>query len=265
MEGIVSRLTIYPVKSCAPVHLSSMVMDAFGPVWDRRYMVVDASGQFMTARKYPRMLRIQPALAPDGIWLQAPGMPDCFVPWTGAGDGASGTVNVWRDSLVASEMGQSVAAWFSRYLETPCRLVFASDPSRRQVDRQWFDGEHAVSFADGFPVLLVSQGSLADLNARMGKPLEMARFRANIEVEGFDAFAEDGWKKVQVGGVTLQVCKPCSRCVLTTINPATLERGVEPLQSLATYRRQEGGVMFGQNAVPLTGGMIVLGDKVVPC
>lgn len=99
----------------------------------------------------------------------------------------------------------------------------------------------------------------------MPAPLEMARFRANIEVEGFEPFAEDQWASVQAGSVLLKICKPCSRCVLTTVNPATLEKGLEPLHTLAKFRRQQGGVMFGQNAVPLSGGMIVLGDRVVPC
>lgn len=123
MEGAVTRLTVYPIKSCAPVQLSSMAFDRYGPAWDRRYMVVDPKGRFMTARTFPRLLRVQPALTPEGVWVGAPGMPDLFLPSRIPENAQAYPVTVWRDALVAPEVGASSSAWFSRYLETECRLV----------------------------------------------------------------------------------------------------------------------------------------------
>ena len=202
-----------------------MAFDRYGPAWDRRCMVVDPKGRFMTARTFPRLLRVQPALTPEGVWVHR-ACPICFAVAN------PGKCRHTRDRLArcpGCPRGWClVLSLVFALSETECRLVFANDPQQRRVDTDWFSGEHAVSFADGFPVLLVNRGSLDDLNRRMPAPLEMARFRANIEVEGFEPFAEDQWASVQAGSVLLKICKPCSRCVLTTVNPATLEKGWNP-------------------------------------
>jgi len=260
----VSALHWYPVKSCRGASLREAVIGPRGIVGDRSFMLVDEAGCFLSQRVLPRMALIEPRLNAETISLAAPDRDGIDVPVLVRGERRR--VTVWRDSCEAVDQGDAAAEWVSSFLGASCRLVRIADDIVRAVDRDFAVSESdQVGFADGFPFLLTSDDSLADLNARMIDPLPMNRFRPNIVVAGVEPFAEDGWRRVRIGAIVFSVVKPCARCVITTTDQMTAERGKEPLRTLATYRQVRGqGVMFGQNLIHESTGVIHLGDPVEP-
>jgi uncharacterized protein YcbX len=230
--------------------------------YDRRWMVVDDAGMFLTQRTHPRMALIKPSIAGGLLWMDAPVMPplktELDPPAT-----VSTQVKVWRDVCEATWLGKRAADWFTEFLGTPCGLVHMPDDVVRSANPAVAGPGRKVSFADAYPLLLISEESLADLNSRLERPLPMNRFRPNLVVAGGEAYGEDGWKMIQIGDLSLRVVKPCERCVITTTDQATTERGQEPLRTLATYRRINGEVMFGQNVVHEKTGRLRVGSPVV--
>lgn len=261
-----SELYRYPVKSTAFEPLESVRLDALGVQGDRRWMVVEAAnGRFLTQRLLPQMGRIEARWQNDfrALCLSAPGMDDLTVSVPGGDDNLRGVI-IWRDMLQVPDAGDAAAQWLSTFLGRPVRLVQMPEQRARQVDTAYAQpGEH-VHFADGFPLLLIGQGSLEDLSAKVGRPLEMLRFRPNLVVAGAEPFAEDRWKRIRIGDVTFKVAKPCSRCILTTIDPQTGERDPnrEPLATLLQYRNVDGEALFGQNLLPEGVGELRLGMPV---
>ena len=248
-----SALYRYPLKSCKPEVLDSAHFDALGLAGDRRWMLVDAaSGRFLTQRALPHMSQLSVLWnAGGGVTLSALGFDSLDVAVPLDVEASLRGVTVWRDSLQVPDAGEVAAEWVSRFIGKPTRMVYM--PVERA---RWMPGGHGhdegrVNFADGFPLLLIGQGSLDDLSARMGRPMEMLRFRPNLVIEGAEAFAEDGWKRIRIGDIEFHLLKACARCILTTIDPATGERSAdrEPFATLKTYREVEGNVMFGQNMV----------------
>jgi len=255
-----SAINKYPVKSLKAVSLLSASIDDFGIVNDRRWMLVDENGKFITQREYPVMgiisveehdefLRFNHAGA---LLLDVP--VDAFT--------FSVKVSVWRDEVHALKAESKVNEWFSRILGIKAALVYMPTSAFRQVDRVFADYDQRVSFADGFPFLLISEASLADLNSRLTIPVSMSRFRPNLVVSGCEAFAEDQWKKIRIGHIEFELVKPCSRCIMTTIDEGSLKYGKEPLKTLAGYRRNEFGVCFGQNSVHQNTGLLNVGDSI---
>ena len=211
MGIVVTQLNVYPIKSIAGVSQSRSELTRTGLLHDRQYMLVDQSGEFITGREYPLLTQVNSTIARDGIELVAKGMPVLKVPFSQAGKSKM-AVKVWRDSLNATLVGVEYDAWFSSYLKVACHLVQLSEETSRTADVN-FAGEHQfVSFADGFPLLLISQNSLDDLNSRLNTPVSMARFRPNIVVSGCEAYAEDTWQDFTIGRVLLKGVKNCSRC-----------------------------------------------------
>ncbi|MBB4862494.1 uncharacterized protein YcbX [Pseudomonas nitritireducens] len=261
-----SELYRYPVKSTAYESLESVHLDALGLEGDRRWMVVEAAnGRFLTQRLLPQMGRIE-ARWQDGferLRLRATGMDDLLVAVPGSDDNLRG-VMIWRDLLQVPDAGDAAAQWLSAFLGREVRLVQIPEERARQVDTAYAEPGEQVHFADGFPLLLIGQGSLDDLSAKVGRPLEMLRFRPNLVVTGAEPFAEDGWKRIRIGEVTFRVAKPCSRCILTTIDPHTGERDAarEPLATLLGYRNVNGEALFGQNLVAENRGELRLGMPV---
>jgi len=258
----VSGLFVYPVKSCAGVAVGESLVTATGFQWDRRWMVVGDDGRFLTQREHPRLALVRVRIAEDRLVLSAPVLADLDVPLE-SGPGPSTRVTVWQDECDAIDVGGSAAAWFTDYLGITARLVrLASDDARPLGSTAAQPGDR-VSFADAYPFLLLSEASLRQLNRRLNLPVEMDRFRPNIVVDGCAAHAEDSWNALRIGDVDFRVAKPCSRCVVVTTNQQTGERGPEPMQTLATYRLQDGKVMFGQNLVHSGVGRIRVDDPVV--
>lgn len=256
----VSSLHVYPIKSCRALDLTGIRFDPLGPMYDRRFMVVDAQGEFLTQRDAPKLAVIVPRLGPTALVISAPNMPQLKVAMSQR-DAKRIDVRVWKHRGPAEDCGESAADWFSSVLERPVRLVRWAEDEHRAVSRTSREGA-GTAFTDGYPVLLVSEASLADLNGRLKQPVPMNRFRPNLVVRDCDPYAEDGWRRIRVGEVELEVVKPCDRCVITTTDQLTGARGAEPLETLARYRKQENGVLFGQNCVHLSLGSIRAGDTV---
>lgn len=257
----VAEITVYPVKSAGGIAVQEWSVEPRGLAHDRRWMVVTPDGDFLTQREWPRMALMVPTLEASALRLDAPGREPLRVPLLP--DGKRMTVRVWRSTCEAVSAGAEADAWLSAFLETPCRLVYMPDETRRTVNPDYAFGEGIVSFADGYPLLLIGEASLADLNARLADPVPMNRFRPNLVIAGAAPYAEDDWAQVRVGEVLFHVAKPCARCAMTTVEQATGQMtGPEPLQTLAGYRREQGKVMFGQNLIPDRPGVVRVGDTV---
>ena len=257
-----SGLNVYPIKSARGIVLDEAEVDQFGLRYDRRWMVVDDSGVFLSQRSHPRLALVVPNMRHGTLQVDAPGMPRLQMPLHPK-DIVATSVAVWDDTCPATWVGHGAAEWFSDFLGCACTLVHMADGVVRPADPAFAPPGVRVSFADGFPFLLISEESLADLNRRLTEPLPMNRFRPNLVVSGGEPYSEDEWRRIQIGDVRMQVVKPCARCVVTTTDQSTGERGKEPLRTLATYRKVGGEVMFGQNVVHENTGRLRVGDPVV--
>lgn len=266
----VSELYIYPVKSLRGIKVSSAEIDELGLVGDRRYLVVDEHGQQLTQRPLPKMSLVETELTADHLILRTPGFGSCVVPRRSETKSELVAVTVWRSSdLQADDCGDEPAALLTSFLGTKCKLVRIGKDFRRPIlDPLRARQNDLVSFADGYPFLITSEASLRDLNDRLianrGDPIPMNRFRPNIVITDCLAFAEDTWPRVKIGEVVFRAGGPCGRCIVTTTDQITAERGKEPLKTLATFRRdpkQPGDVNFGQNLIHETkAGRLHVGD-----
>jgi uncharacterized protein len=253
----------YPVKSLRGHALSEATIERIGVDGDRRWMIVDESGKFLSQRQLPKLAQIDVEPTRSGVTLRHDrhGALSIGVPDESA---ALETVVVWRDAVKA-RLAATASDYLSSFLGRPVRLVYLDDVAARPVNPAYGRGDDRVSFADGFPLLVVSTGSLDDLNWRLDAPIPMDRFRANLVVDGAPAWAEDTWRRIRVGRLMLRIVKACSRCTVPTLDPLTGERpdGNEPIDTLGRFRRgADGGIMFGQNAVPDNFGRIAVGDEV---
>lgn len=260
----VASLHVYPLKSAGGVDLASATVERRGLAGDRRWMLVDPDGKFISQRTHPELALVRVATYADGLQLEVPEQPSLTVPFPGSS--AEGLeVEVWGDRVEARLAGGVAHAWFADFLDADLRLVYMPPEARREVDEAFATGPNdIVSFADGYPLLLTNEASLDDLNARLEQPLPMNRFRPNVVVRGAEAWAEDGWRRLRIGDVMFRAVKPCGRCMVTTIDQQTAERGKEPLTTLAQFRRDPstGKVNFGWNLIPETLGTISAGDGV---
>lgn len=260
-----SALYRYPVKSAQGQALSQSASGPLGLLGDRRWMLVEQdNGRFLTQRAYPQMSQLSALYAADGgLLLTAPGLDPLQVAVPEPDADLRG-VTLWRDTLRVPDAGDAAAEWLSRFIGKPVRLVHVPQARTRYLPAGYGENSDRVAFADGFPLLLIGQASLDDLAQKVGRPLEMLRFRPNLVVEGSAAFAEDGWKRIRIGQQTFRVLSPCTRCILTTVDPHTGERSEdrEPLTTLRTYRQKEGDVLFGQNLVADGEGVLEVGMPV---
>src|SRR5882757_6521665 len=236
MNATVASLFVYPVKSCRGITLSSAQLTERGIAHDREWLIVDENGRFVTQREVPRLALIVPALSDKMLELRAPRL-SVAVPLDHDHTGKRSNVTVWRDTLQAIDQGDDAAAALSAWIGRPVRLV-RFDPAVRRLCNPDFAGTGGAhhSFADGYPVLVISEASLADLNGRLATPLPINRFRPNLLLSGIEPYDEDHIDELTVGGVTLKVVKPCTRCQITTTDQSTASVGVEPLPTLAGYR-----------------------------
>lgn len=256
----VSELIIYPVKSTGHISLQQTKIDNFGLIDDRRWMLVDEQGDYISQRKHPRLCLIKTSLEPDGLILRAPEMPDFRVTNDQRSDRI--TVTIWDDKCSAVDCGDEVAAWLKDFMGQNSRLVYFPENEKRQIDQQYGRLGEYTAFSDGFPILLISQGSLDDLNNKLDKPVPMIRFRPNIVVSGCEGFAEDNWKRIKIGSIELRIVKPCSRCIIPNIDTVTAKRGKEPAYTLSQYRKRDNKIYFGQNVIATDIGQIAVGMPV---
>ena len=259
-----SEIYIYPVKSLKGISLSEAQVEDRGLRLDRRWMLVDDKNQFLTQREFPRMAIVNISVDRDSLTAAIEDSKKIIPFFPNSNENAS--VKIWKSRVRARVYAAEINEWFSEMIGTKCRLVLMPEEVKRKVDPFYAvrKFKNIVSFADGYPFLLIGEGSLRDLNSKLETPLPMNRFRPNLVVKESQPFAEDGWKKIKIGEKIFHVVKPCDRCIITTVDQETGERnGKEPLKTLSTYRNRNGKVLFGQNLIAENpGASIRVGDKV---
>jgi len=267
----ISSIHVYPVKSLKGIGLTEAEVEKRGLRHDRRWMLTDRQNVFFTQREFPKMATISVEVGEDRLRFTAPGTDDLRVP-VSPGTGNVGDMTIWQSVCPGEIYEDAVNEWFSGVLETDCQLVYMPDTTERHVSERFDSGDDIVSFADGYPLMLIGENSLADLNSRLAEQLPMNRFRPNVVVSGSDAFAEDRWARIRIGETIFRVAKPCARCVVTIIDQATGElTGKEPLKTFASFRSARDvypntfeslgipapDVLFGQNLIPETAGSVI--------
>lgn len=256
-------LFIYPIKACAGIALEQANVVERGLERDRRYMIVDRAGTFVTQRTLPQLCQVATALSGPSIVVSAPNKAAFELPCelSSSADLAKSPYQVWGSSGSALVHAEG-SRWFSEYLNDDVSLVYMPDEEQRAVNPARARPGDIVSFADGYPLLLISEASLDELNRRLDEPLDMRRFRPNLVISGCAPHAEDGFAELQIGPVALRGVKRCDRCVVTTIDPDTGAKGKEPLRTLAQYRLEDGKVWFGMNLIHDGSGTLRVGDAV---
>lgn len=256
-----SQLNTYPIKSTSGISISRSLVTEYGLAFDRQFVLSDSKGKFITARTKPALVLIKTTLTPQGLTLTAPDMPPLEIHYGDFSDQYQ-SVTIWGTQVAGQHCQIQYDRWFSDYLQQPCQLLFFGQASERYTPML---EDKPVAFADGYPILLISQASLDDLNSRCQGDIMMANMRPNIVVSGTEPYAEDSWKRIRIGTVEFAVVTPCGRCIFTTVDPVTGQRSSlrEPLSILKLYRKgSDGEAHFGQNLVPLNTGVIELGDPV---
>lgn len=261
---LLSEIWIYPVKSLGGIRLTISQVEEKGLQYDRRWMVVDENGKFLTQRVNNKMALVDVSFDEAGLILSHRSDIEnrVLVPFKSVSNEIM-QVKVWKDVVTARTLCDQADSWLSRQLGKKVRIVEMYEDSRRLMHPAYASPDALVSFADDFPFLLISEASLADLNSKLSIDVEMKRFRPNFVISGTEPFAEDSWNHITIGNIGFDVATPCERCVLTTIDPATGTKGLEPLKTLATYRKVNNKILFGQNLVSVQTGMIREGDEVL--
>jgi len=256
-----SEIWIYPIKSLGGIRLKSAKVLPKGLLYDRRWMLIDESGIFITQRVHPVMAFFKLSLSDELFTIDYKG-EHINLPANSAVSSTPISATIWDDVVEVFEVLGDYSQWFSQRLGIKCRLVYFPEPNQRLVDEKYRLEHDQVSLADGYPFLIIGQSSLDDLNAKLGKPLPMNRFRPNFVFTGGKPFEEDNWRNFAIGKSRFAGVKPCSRCVLTTVNQETAERSSEPLVTLATYRKTNNKIYFGQNLLALACHEIYEGDTI---
>jgi len=255
-----SEIWIYPIKSLGGIRLTSCKVMPKGLYLDRRWMLVDEQGKFITQRVHHTMALFKLRLEGDQLVVQY--QDDTLAIPTTAAAGPTFPVTIWDDTVQAFEVDPAVSTWFAHHLNMSCRLVYFPEDGARPVDPRYHVNHEHVSLADAYPFLIIGQSSLDDLNRRLPSPVPMNRFRPNLVFTGGEAFDEDRWRDFTVGQNRFVGVKPCARCVLTTVDQETGVKGAEPLRTLASYRTVTNKVMFGQNLVARDHTEINVGDLI---
>jgi uncharacterized protein YcbX len=256
----IGALYIYPIKSLAGVSVLEAEVTDRGFRYDRRMMLVDPTGRFVTLRELPALATLGLELEDGAVRLSAADMEDLQVPLHSEGDGIP--VQIWRSRVAAVPVGPEADAWFSQAMERPLRLVYMPERAHRDVNPVYAPEGAWVSFADGYPYLAVTQSALDELSVRVGHTMSARRFRPNIVIADARPFAEDNWGHFVVGKVRFRGVKPCDRCVVVTQDPDTGMGGTEPLAALAKYRKRDGHVYFGQNLLAEGEGTVEVGMEI---
>jgi uncharacterized protein YcbX len=258
-----SEIHIYPVKSMSGISLQTGQIGSRGFEYDRRWMLINDKGDFMTQRHYPQMTFLQPTVEKSVLKIADKNTPNDSIkipiePY----EAEKMEVPIWDDHCIALTVSREADKWLSKKLDTKCRLVFMPDTTKRQADEKYAESGDIVSFADGFPFLIIGQSSLDDLNSRLENPVPITNFRPNLVFTGAEAFAEDNWNDIKIGNLSFKVVKPCARCTITTVDQETAARSKEPLRTLAAYRRVGNDVLFGQNAICKETGEVRVGEEI---
>lgn len=268
---ILSEIWIYPIKSLSGIPLQKSMVMAKGLQYDRRWMLVDENGRFLTQREHPEMALFQVVLENDHFLVSkkppstnsaANSKNIIRLDLSGDIGGEVLKVQIWKNEVEAFEVNPAYSSWFSERLNLKCKLVFFPEKNLRDIDPEFAKNKEQVSLSDGYPILIIGQSSLDELNKKLEQPVPMNRFRPNLVFTSGIAHEEDTWKNFKIRTVDFEGVKPCGRCVLTTVNQETGEKGLEPLKTLSTYRKQNGKVNFGENVIARSTGEIKIGDLI---
>lgn len=265
MNLLLSEIFIYPIKSLGGISLQESFVELRGLKFDRRFMIVDSNGVFITQRKYPQMALLKTEIVNDELivyhlkYNQSITIP---LEVNEYNKNKKLSVIIWDDKCEAIVVSDEADRFFSDLIGIKCHLVYMSEDEKRVVDpeRKYVKDDHLVSFADGYPFLIIGQSSLDELNNRLPKPLPINRFRPNFVFTGGKAFEEDHWDYFLIGNTKFRAVKPCARCVITTTDQQTAERTSEPLKTLSTFRKVGNKVLFGMNLISYGTGKVKIGD-----
>jgi hypothetical protein len=262
-EFLISELLIYPVKSLGGMSVKSSVLTERGFEYDRRFMLIDSHNRFVTQREFPELVFFKTSIVGNNLFLTDK-RDECSVAVPlNAVEGEQIGVQVWDDYCQAMLLDKHIGDWFSERLSKQVRLVYMPNDSRRQVDPAYAANGELTSFSDGYPVLIIGEESLKDLNDKLENPVSMDRFRPNIVFSGGYPYVEDTFKAFKVGDVRWEAVKPCARCIMTTTDQETGQRTAEPLKTLSKYRSRHNKIYFGQNLLASQTGEIRIGDKLI--
>lgn len=260
-----TEIWIYPIKSLPGIRVKRATVKEKGLEGDRRMMLVDANNRFITQRELPELALLQVSVESGLIQVSHRVKTDhhpITIDPTQPNTTEEIPCVIFDDTVLLREVSPMYSNWFSKVLDQPCKLMLFPEDNARRVDEKYVAEDMHVSLADGYPYLIIGNESLKDLNKRVGDTLPINRFRPNFFFEGGLPYEEDTWKDFFIGAVKFRGVKPCGRCTITTINPATAEKSAEPLKTLATYRNVNGKVLFGQNVIAMAVGTINEGDDI---
>ncbi len=261
MNLSIHSLHVYPVKSCRGIDLPIAELVQTGIKYDRHWMLVDENGDFLSQRKYPQMATIACSISDQSLIITAPTHSVLEIPLEQAADNFR-SVRIWDDVCNAAIVSSQASSWFSQVLGIKCDMVFLPDSEQRQVDPRYAAPGQIVGFADGFPLLIVSRASIDALNERLEQKVSLDRFRPNIVIDGCPAHAEDDWSRIAVANIEIQLAKACSRCVIPSIDQQSSEKHPDLLKALASYRRYNNKILFGQNGLHNQPGEIRVGQAI---
>lgn len=256
-----SEIFIYPVKSLAGIKVSKWPVCEKGLLYDRKWMLIDSEGKFLSQRRMPRMILINTQIADDQLILSTTKSHSISLPLHPT-DGDNCKTTIWNDSCLAKTTSTEVDSWLSNFLGLQCQLVYQPDEFVRPVDPNYAKVTDKVNFSDGFPFLIVSEASLKSLNQAMGLQLPIQRFRPNLVISNCESYAEDSWREISVNNIHFRLPKPCSRCSVPTIDIETGQTGKEPLTTLNRLRKWNKKVYFGQNALHDNTGSLSAGSEI---
>jgi uncharacterized protein YcbX len=258
------NIFIYPIKSMKGASVSEATVEERGLRYDRRWMLIDSNNRFISQREQPRLALMSVEVTPNGLLVKSPAEGQVAVPFHPV-DPQSERVNIWDHISDSVTVSNELDRWFSNVLGTSCRLVQMAPGDKRPVAAAYAVNDESVSFADEFPFMLLSEGSVEELNRRLDVPVQVNRFRPNFVVSGALPFAEDEWKRISIGSTSFHGVKSCARCVMTTVDQEQgIKAGPEPLKTLAGFREYDGRVLFGRNLIAAeVGGIVRVGDPIV--
>lgn len=266
MPTTVAELYIYPIKSARGIPVSALEFDARGAIGDRRWMLIDGEGEFLSQRRIARMTLLHVSLTVDALVVDAPGMATLTVPHDGCDEppGERLVAGLFEDAVTVQRVSTEVDRWFTAFLRYPCSLVTMPDDTQRPVDLNYAPPGRTVAFADAFPALVIGTGSIEELNRRLAAkgepPVSSNRFRPNIVVSADEPHAEDEWRRLEASRIAFDIVKPCARCSIPAVDPDRGVRGKEPTRTLSEYRSRDGKVFFGQNALHDRPGRLERGE-----
>jgi uncharacterized protein len=258
----ISQLFIYPVKSLSGIAKQSVEIVNTGFKHDRRWMLIDENNVFLSQRTHPQMALLQTAEGENGITVFHKQNPQEAITISFENNyDKKLMVTVWDDTCVAAEVNKNLDDWFSDILHINCKLVYMPNDTKRLVDKRYALNDEITSFSDGYPILMIGQNALDNLNKKLTEALPIDRFRPNIVFTGGHAHIEDELAAFSIDEMNFLGVKPCSRCVMTTINQQTAQKAKEPLKTLATYRMKNNKIYFGQNVLQQQNGFISVGSE----